>query len=493
MYLQSVCDTIVCFDKGKIMKRFLAMLIFVSSNVSGMVRLHDNNSLNNEEFYPLYSSSSFDNEYFGKVDELNIEDEVIYIDHEIKVDNNIPHNPEKTDSELIFEMSGIDSSIRTNSNSEVDDRYIGYVEAGVKRFEILENYKKQLNPNKQLISEQKELVYHLQNLENDIISQMDDLTNKHREIQNKIASQYMSMDGKVCDDLKQESYKVLTQLVYLKEALRLSVKRIDSRIDSSNRLNKIFENFELDKALKNSKDFEYITNRLGVLNGKIKVNRLNSLEDLVLNGNTAEKISASLICPNLKRLKLIDYKKSEKLRRLMRDILCNANKLEELNFSCNQLNGEDLNRLIQMEDWPSHIKVLNLCNNEINGIPKVLNRFKNLEILNLNDNWGNKNENNFEENQEYFSDIISFINKNGNLPNLKELHISGFKRNSGKKWPLPKQLRVLEIDGESIDCIPENRVDVISGPSCQMYEEKKLKCTIYLKDLTRRNSYIFGY
>ena len=121
------------------------MLIFVSSSVSGMVGLHDNNSLNNEVFYPLCSSSSFDNEYFNKIDDLNIEDEVIYIDREITVDDNISYNPEKSDSELIFEMSGIDSSARTNSNSEVDDRYIGYVENAVKRFEILENYEKFLD------------------------------------------------------------------------------------------------------------------------------------------------------------------------------------------------------------------------------------------------------------------------------------------------------------------------------------------------------------
>ena len=483
----------MCFDKGKIMKRFLAMLIFVSSSVSGMVGLHDNNSLNNEVFYPLCSSSSFDNEYFNKIDDLNIEDEVIYIDREITVDDNISYNPEKSDSELIFEMSGIDSSARTNSNSEVDDRYIGYVENAVKRFEILENYKKQLSPSKQLISEQKELAYHLQNLEDEIISQMDNLSNKYKEIQDKIASQYMYMEEKAHDNLKQESYRVLTQLFYLKEALRLSVKRVDSQMDSSSRLSKVFENFELDEILKNSKDFEYITNRLVTLSGKIKVIRLNSVEDLVLNYNVAEKISSSLICPNLRKLKLVDYKKSEKLRRLMRDILCNASKLEELNFSYNQLSAEDFNNLIQMEDWPSHIKILNLCNNNIRGIPEVFNRFKNLEVLNLNNNWGDKNGDNFEENKEYFSDIISFINKKGNLPNLRELHISGFKRNSDEKWSLPKQLRVLEIDGESFDYIPENRIDVIIGPSCQMYEQKKLKCTIYLKDLTRRNSCIFRY
>lgn len=490
MYLQGVRDTIVCFDKGKIMKKFLAMLIFVSSSVSGMVGLHDNNSLNNEVFYPLYSSSSSDNEYFIKENELDIEDEVIYVDHEINVDDNISHNLERSDSELIFEISGIDSA-RTNNNSGVNNKYIGYIESAVKKFEILENYKKQLSPSKQLISEQKELVYHIQNLEDEIISQMDDLSEKYKEVQDKIASQYMFIDGKVCDDLKQKSYKILAQLVCLKEALRLSVKRIDSRVDSPNRLNKIFEDFELDESLKNSKGFEYITNRLSVLNGKIKVIRLNSLEDLVLNNNIAEKISSSLICPSLKKLKLVDYKKSEKLRRLMRDILCNTHKLEELNFSDNRLSGEDLNCLIRTEDWPSHIKILNLRNNYINGIPEVLNRFTNLEVLNLNDNWGNKNMDNFEENQEYFSDIISFINKKGNLPNLKELHISGFKRNSDEKWSLPKQLRVLEIDGESINCIPENRIDIISGPSCQMYEKKKLKCTVYLKDLTRRNSYIF--
>lgn len=473
------------------MKRFFAMLIFVSSSASGMVGLHDNNSLNNEAFYPLYSSSSFDNEYFNKMDELNIEDEVIYVDHEITVDDNISHNPEKSDSEMIFEISGIDSSVRTDSNSEENNKYIRYIETAVKKFEISEIYKKQLSSSKQFVLEQKELAFHLQNLEDEIISQMDDLSNKYKEIQDKITSQYVSIEGRVCNDLKQERYKILTQLFYLKEALRLSIKRINSLRDSPNKLSKIFEDFELDEVLKNSKDFEYVKGRLYALNGKIKVIRLNSLEDLVLNNNVSEKISSSLICPNLRKLKLVDYKENEKLRQLMRNILCNANKLEELNFSDNQLSGEDLKRLIQTEDWPSHIKILNLRNNSIDLIPEVLNRFKNLEVLNLNDNWKSKNEYNFEKNQEYFSDIISFINKKGNLQNLKELHISGFNRNSDEKWSLPQQLRVLEIDGESISCIPENRIDVICGPSCQMYEKKKLKCTVYLKDLTRRDSYIF--
>ena len=482
-------DTVVCFDKGKIMKKFLAMFMLASTSVFGMINLHED-SLNNKTIH-FYLSSSFDNEYCSLSDELNLENEVIYVDNEVNVDKNISLNPEKSDSELIFEMSGLDSSVRTNNSVEENERYIGYVETAVKRFEDLEN--SQINGDKQLIFRQREIVYRLQNLEEEIGLQIDELDNKYREINDKIVSQYMSVDGKVDNSLKKEHNKVLNQLVYLKEALRISVKRIDPRTDSSKRLKQIFEDFEIDDTLKGSKDFECALNRLGILNGKIRVTRLNSLEDLVLNSSISETILSSLICTNLRRLKLIDYKKSEKLRQLMQNVLCNADKLEELDFSHNELSGADLDNLIQMGNWTSHIKVLNLSNNRINGIPEVLSRFKNLETLNLNDNWVNKKKNSPKEDKEHFSDIISFINKEGNLPNLNELHIAGFKGNPGeKKWILPKQLRVLEIDGESFDYIPENRIDIISGPSCQMYEQKKLKCTIYLKDFTRRNSYILG-
>lgn len=124
---------------------------------------------------------------------------------------------------------------------------------------------------------------------------------------------------------------------------------------------------------------------------------------LLLSGctlaNTPETGTSINALTNAQTLEL----RSNNLKKVPNYIFDLAN-LEELNLSNNEISGAIQAEIHNLKK----LKILDLSNNKMTGVPAEIGQLKNLEILNLSNNL-----------------LTGLPHELGNLQNLKELNLSG--------------------------------------------------------------------
>ncbi len=406
----------------------------------------------------------------NNIDESEIERRFAYIQEKNKdanVEQNIDANAFKNE-----DWSGIfDLSESSRINSRKESNKTAKIRSEVEEYQRLEKEKNKPGLYEKSTKNQEEIVESLRTREQNIRDEIDKLNFKLKDIGETSLKFFIEdADPKCHYELGKEKQKTLEELVYLQEALRISVKDIDTRNNSTDSLEKVFIPVTLDEeSLRNLRS---VNPKLkGVLDrliptsnpGLKKVIHLNSLEEFTLDcnvildmvtfySNKFGRIQLFLNCPNLRKLKVINYSESNETKQLVQNMLCSASNLEELDLSNNRLSDVDLHTLLHMGNWLSNVKKLSLQNNSISSIPIFLYKCTKLEDLNLENNEWNPSH----INSPNFINIKPFLCSKIGLPNLKKLNIAGIANKDnllGTNWSFSKALDEMILDRELLPCI----------------------------------------
>jgi len=365
----------------------------------------------------------------------------------------------------VFNLSESDrNDFRKKSNKTANIR------KKVEEYQRLEEIKNQPDSYEKSIKQQKKILEYLITKEGDVRKKIDNLNSELKSIKEKFLE--FSREGAApqwLDELIEEQRRIIGELICLQEALRISVKTINTTSNSDDLLEKIFIPTTLDaEDLRNLQNIDpglrsVLSRLISTSNPGIgKVIHLNNLESFTLNcddilhmisyDSNFGKRQFFLNCPNLRKLKVINYKENDENKQLVQSILCTASNLEELDLSNNRLSNNDLHTLLYMGNWSSNVKKLNLQNNSISSVPMALYRCIKLEDLNLENNAWNPSH----VNSPSFITINAFLCLKNGLPNLKRLNIAGIANINNfryTKWNFSDALEEMTLDYELLPCI----------------------------------------